>query len=202
MKKPAVFLIRISDNPISMWFAGRSYESWYNAGFTDIQIIEAITPETMHDCGIDIKFAPIKSFGKYQRPFSDTEKCIFYSHAKALKIIQRKTNPGIILEHDAELIEPLSDDVYKYDITSLGSIRHVNGKFGQTPALSYLITPKISKMLYKHLTTITCHGNVDAYINEFMVKYGTQLKHINHVNHMKDETIGNTIVHPIGHQKK
>ena len=195
MKKCAVFLIRISDNPISMWFAGRTYQSWTNAGY-EVQIIEAVTPETMHDCGIDIKFAPIKVMGRQKRPFSETEKAVFYSHAKVLKTIAKKTNPAIVLEHDAELIKPLPDDIYDMDITALGCTPKSNGHYSQTPALSYLIYPKMAQRLYNYLTTIDCKGNVDAYINQHMKDYGSNSKHVHHVRHLKDNEIGNTIDHP------
>lgn len=178
-----------------MWFAGRSYQSWVDAGY-DIQIVEAETPSTMNDCGIDINFSPIKVMGRQRRPFSETEKAVFYSHAKVLRIISRKSNPAIVLEHDAELIKPLPDDIYDMDITALGCTPKGNGRIAQTPALAYLIYPNIANRLYKFLTSIECKGNVDAYINDYMKEYGSNDKHIHHVRHMKDNEIGNTIDHP------
>jgi GR25 family glycosyltransferase involved in LPS biosynthesis len=195
MHKPAVFLIRISDNPISMWFAGRSYESWTKAGY-GVQIVEAVTPETMGDDGIKINIAPIKKMGRQRRPFSETEKAIFYSHAKVLSIIARKTSPAIVIEHDAELIKPLPDDLNDMGIASLGCINGPGNRVSQTPALAYYIKPNIAKKLLEHLTTISCEGNVDAYINDYMKHYGTNNKYISHVNHMMDSTLGTTIEHP------
>jgi len=208
MRKPVVFLIRISDNPVSMWFAGRSYESWTKAGY-GVQIVEAVTPATMGDDGIKINIAPIKKMGRQRRPFSETEKAIFYSHAKVLSIIARKTSPAIVIEHDAELIKPLpEEELNKLDIASLGGImgfpefagipnQPKSNSWRSTPALAYFIKPPTAKLLYNHLTTIKCEGNVDAYINDFMIKYGTNSKFNTHVNHMYDATVGNTIIHPI-----
>ena len=195
MRKCAVFLIRISDNPISMWFAGRTYQSWTNAGY-NVQIIEAETPTTMNNCGIDISFSPIKVMGRQRRPFSETEKAVFYSHAKVLRLISRKTNPAIVLEHDAELVKPLPDDIFDMDITALGCTPKGDGKISQAPALSYFIRPNMANSLFKFLTSIDCKGNVDAYINDYMKKYGSNNKHIHHVKHLKDDNIGNTIEHP------
>ena len=64
------------------------------------------------------------------------------------------------------------------------------------PLLAYYIKPNIAKKLLEHLTTISCEGNVDAYINDYMKHYGTNNKYISHVNHMMDSTLGTTIEHP------
>jgi hypothetical protein len=134
--------------------------------------------------------------GRQRRPFSETEKAVFYSHAKVLRLISRKTNPAIVLEHDAELVKPLPDDIFDMDITALGCTPKGDGKISQTPALSYFIRPNMANSLFKFLTSIDCKGNVDAYINDYMKKYGSNNKHIHHVKHLKDDNIGNTIEHP------
>lgn len=92
----------------------------------------------MGDDGIKINIAPIKKMGRQRRPFSETEKAIFYSHAKVLSIIARKTSPAIVIEHDAELVKPLPDDLNDMGIASLGCINGPGNRVSQTPALSIL----------------------------------------------------------------
>ena len=56
----------MTDNPISMWFAGNTYESWKSAGYM-VEIVEAVTPDTIKDFRWELIFEPIKKLGsQYQ----------------------------------------------------------------------------------------------------------------------------------------
>lgn len=190
MLKPSVFVIRISDNPVSMWFAGRTTYSWESAGY-QVQIVEAVTPETMDDQYDQLNFASTKVHGQNKRPFTETEKAVFYSHIKVLEIAARKQSPSIIVEHDGECIQPwLNPSIYDEEIVPLAN---------KMPAVGYFIRAKAAQELAKRLKITQLKGNLDFYIWEKMLEYNTSSEmnlYRNIVMHNLDPSIGNTIEHP------
>ena len=195
--KPAVHMLRIKESPISMWFAGQSYVSWKNLGY-EVNFIDAITPQTMDDYPNQLNFSDLKTSGKYQRPFSPTEKAVFYSHIKALNDARRKSSPSIIIEHDAELLCTLDPKILDCNIAALGHSLISERTKVTTPALAYYITPVIADLLYKYLLRTHIKSNLDAYVMNYMVKYNDDEKFNYHVLHLKDESLGTTIDHPKG----
>lgn len=191
-EKITVFLIRISDNPVSMWFAGRAAKSWENAGY-NIEIVEAVKPETMDDQDYQLNFADTKERGKTKRPYTETEKAVFYSHIKALEIASRKASPCIIIEHDAECIQPwLNPEIYDEEIVPLA----VNA---EPPTVAYFIKAKAAKELVEHFKSIKIVGNLDHYVYHKMLEYRKADEmglYRNIVMHNIDPSIGSTIEHP------
>ena len=145
-----------------------------------------------------LNFSEVKTSGKYQRPFSQTEKAVFYSHIVALNNARKKVSPSIIVEHDAQLLSSIDPKVLDYNIVALGhSLVSKNTKV-TTPALAYFITPHIADLLYKYLLRTNIKSNLDAYVMNYMMKYGEYEKFNHHVLHLKDVSLGTTIDHPKG----
>jgi len=190
MLKPSVLCIRITDNPVSMWFAGRTTHSWESAGY-NVEIIEAVTPKTMGSEYDQLNFAQTKIMGKTKRPFTETEKAVFYSHLKALEIASRKQSPCIIVEHDGECIQPwLNPSIYEEEIIPLSKTM---------PAVGYFVKAKPAKELVQQLKQIRLKGNLDYYIWEKMLEYRKSDEmsvYRNIVMHNLDVSVGNTIEHP------
>lgn len=189
-------MLRIKESPVSMWYAGQSYVSWKKLGY-EVNFIDAITPQTMDNYPNQLNFADLKTSGKYRRPFSPTEKAVFYSHVEALKVAGRKSSPSIIVEHDAELLCPIDPKVLDCNIAALGHSLISKRKI-TTPALAYYITPVIADLLYKYLLRTHIKSNLDAYVMNYMTKYNDDEKFNYHVLHLKDESLGTTIDHPKG----
>lgn len=190
MKKPNVFVIRISSDPVSMWFAGRTTMSWENAGYT-VNIIEAATPKNMYEEYSQLTFAPMKLMGKTKRPFTETEKAVFYSHLRVLEIASRKASPSIIVEHDGECQQPwLPPSLYDHKVMPLCA---------SWPAVGYYITASVARELCKTLYTTSLKGNLDYYVWKEMLSHNSKdemNRYSNIVMHRKDPSVGNTIEHP------
>ena len=173
MKKPQVFLIRIQDNPVSMWESGRSYQTWRSAGY-NVALFDAITPKTYLDSEIKLTF---KKHWR-GREFTETEKAVFYSHLSVLSLARRKSGPSIVIEHDAHLVKDLDlkkmekEDI---DVAALGMCVRGNNKY-QVPCLAYFINPALAGFFYDDMQMKDITKNIDGYFSEFIASYGKGLR--------------------------
>jgi len=189
-----IYLIRISDNPVSMWYAGMTKHSWNVVGY-DVNPVEAVTPKTM---GNDLSFG-LKTYGDGEiREFTSTEKAVFYSHYKIWQKVKEDRKPAIVLEHDALYVskDKINHCVKGYDSVMLSS---------HCPAASYFLYPKAAEDLCKTVEDDEIYKNVDFYITDRML-----LKFDNHsmknwplalaqfqiyVEPYEDKELGTTIEH-------
>jgi hypothetical protein len=174
--KPAVFMIRIKTNPVSMWEAGRTYECWTRAGF-DVTIIDACTPEDLKTSTNDsltyvdgypekLNF-DTKKTNKKNLPFTETEKAVFFSHFKALSIAKRKKSKSIIIEHDACLVsDNLPEKMLNENIVFLGHTKR-DEKILALPCLAYMIDAASAGYFMEDLSLRRITMNIDGYMHEF-----------------------------------
>lgn len=189
-----VYMLRMSHHPVSMWYAGRTYESWTKAGY-EVNIVEAVTPETMKE---ELKYVgfefDIKRGGQRQRPFTEAEKAVFYSHAKILRLAKANENPSIILEHDAVLRD---GPIENFDITNFDACPLCKTNL-YWPAVAYWIKKRTAKYLLEHMVSQVIDHNYDAYLWKIMhinKEKDDFNPFIHYVNHEKDPILGNTLDH-------
>ena len=98
-------MIAMTDHPISQMYVREVMPSWEDHGITPT-IHEATTPKDLayrNQLTFDIKRG-----GRKKRPFTSTEKSVWYSHFDLwCKCINE--GPLIIIEHDSKLMKPLPD---------------------------------------------------------------------------------------------
>lgn len=163
-------MIAISDNPVSMYYAGATTDSWVRHGF-EVQRWEAFTPKSLPFVK-DLAFG-IKKFGRGgPRDFTETEKAIWYSQYYLWKMVARKSNPAIIIEHDAYL--HTAPDIQNWgDYEFVGFCESWTGR-NITTAAAYWLTPNWAKKLLDGIEELFPKGkkrinmNVDAYIHTIM----------------------------------
>lgn len=101
MSEFETWMIRIKGNNISEGYANYCLPSWTNAGF-DVQLYDAVTPETIADQPDQIEFIPKGD----SRDNTDTEIACFYSQYNLWKRCYETGTPTLVLEHDALLFNP------------------------------------------------------------------------------------------------
>ena len=195
MKKPLpqVFMILMSQNPVSMYYRGRVEESWRQRGFT-LDFIEAVTPENMHkERRMNFR---MKESGRNVRAFTETEKCVWLSHRKAWKLASQKTGPIIIIEHDVELIKPIKSTVFSDTCKMMGlcHIKRSNGQMATTAGGAYYITKRVARQMYDRSGTMRIVTNSDAYIHEKIDEHGAEWN-VSYCQQILEPSIGTTIEH-------
>ena len=101
--KPEVWMIAITDNPVSIYFKNEVMPSW---GEYVVNHFEAKTPKNLSvDC--DFLNLTFKQKKDLIIEFSDTEKAVWYSHYFLWKHCWDTQTPIIIVEHDVKLLEDL-----------------------------------------------------------------------------------------------
>lgn len=188
-----IYMIRMSNNPVSMWYAGITWQTWNHVGY-EVDIVEAVTPETM---GNFLTF-DTKIIGEEVREFTETEKAIFYSHLKVWEKIKDNDKPSIVLEHDAFYVskDKLSGSMERYDLVLLGNC---------CPAASYYLNRDAAEDLYYSILENKIHKNVDFYITDRATMKFPKHSHTNwpvelghyhtYVEPKVDEEVGTTIQH-------
>lgn len=188
-----IYLTRIPDNPVSMYYAGITYCSWKVSGY-DISFIDAVTPETMHHQYFKLNQSKIKigNFGNADRPFSESELATQYTQVKMFDMIARSKKPAIVLEHDAVLVDDLPD-LSNYFITTIHAIG--------LPGVGYYITPRAAYRLKRYMmhSDTPLDKNWDTYLWMVMREYHSEeeiekTRFI--VDHYYDADLSNTMEHP------
>lgn len=188
-----IWMISISDNPVSQYWKSEVIDSWTSRGYA-VNHFEAITPKSVNQFDQELTFTSNQN----RRPFTDTEKAVFCSHyclwKKALE------NPLIVVEHDILL---------QCDLPSVFSNELVDGfattyvprlkEYRMLPAGAYYITPSGASELISAVTSKPITSNVDAYLYRLGLSinrkcpdtYGANLI----AEQMFDPLIGTTIQH-------
>lgn len=195
MKKPLpqVFMILMSQNPVSMYYRGRVEQSWLSNGF-NIEFIEAITPETM-DKERPMNFR-MKESGRAVRSFTETEKCVWLSHRKAWRLASQKTGPIIVIEHDVELLKPIKPTLFSDTCRMMGlcHVKRKNAQMVTTAGGAYYITKRVARQMYDRSGTMRIVANSDAYIHEKIDEHGGEWN-ISYCQQIVEPSVGTTIVH-------
>jgi len=197
-------MISLSNNTASVMYRELAQKTWTDHGYT-VKNLEGTVPADLPNLD-HIKFITKKYRSGKERPFTDTEKAVWYSHWFAWRKIVRDNQPAIILEHDSFLTRPLprlnEDRLLSYvkdenprRKKNLG--RNADPGFvdirGNTlylaPGSGYYLTPRTaSKMVQEaKLNDIDC--NSDGFIRYYIdwKEYGYKF------NFIEQRVIGNLV---------
>ena len=166
-----VWMIAISHSGISQLYVKECSPSWKNY---NLNFFEAITPRSLPSLN-ELSFFKKNISNK---PFTDTEKAVWYSHYLLWKKCWEEEKPLIIIEHDSILRKDIGEvgrskllsflkgrKFYKSDPVENGNIL--------SPGSGYVIFPDDIITLINHCKHISISGNVDGYIRSYIQKkYG------------------------------
>lgn len=174
-KLPAVGMIYIHENPISLKYSEVVRVSWQNAGFT-VNFHQGVTPETLDEQERKLNFGKKEGGRNKGKDFTETEKAVWYSHIMMWEIAARKENPLIIIEHDVLLLKGIEMSMLKsHPIIGLchcGLLsKHPQKGYRISAGGCYMLSNQIAKKMLDGLPkTITC--NSDGYIHNYITRYG------------------------------
>ena len=188
-----IWMISISDNPISRYWKSEVIDSWTGRGYI-VNHFEAITPKNIAAFDQELTFKN----NQKRRPFTDTEKAVFCSHYCLWK--RALEGPLIVVEHDI-LLQCDLPDVFSNELLDGFAITYVPHlkQYRMLPAGAYYITPLGARELIAAATSKPITSNVDAYLHRLGLSinrkhpdtYGTNLI----AEQMFDPSIGTTIQH-------
>jgi GR25 family glycosyltransferase involved in LPS biosynthesis len=141
--------------------------TWEEQGFV-VNLFDAITPDKIKNLDIQLTFDQkyLNRRNNNLKPFTETEKAIWYSHTLLWEKCIRTNKPFIILEEDCLLIESFFQ---KINVKALMCFCHMANKIMLTPAAGYIILPSVAEDLYRHaLKHPRITYNVDSYIKRCM----------------------------------
>jgi|TARA_B110000495_G_C23006809_1_gene594890 GR25 family glycosyltransferase involved in LPS biosynthesis len=151
-----VYMIAMSNHPISQMYVREFMGSWKDHGITP-KLHEATTPKDLVYRN-QLTFG-IKTKGREQRPFTSTEKSVWYSHFDLWCKCVREGSLTIV-EHDSKLMKPLPDmtkEGYKflsysseYNTMAVGS--------------GYYLTPAVAERLVANAVSREININSDGFI--------------------------------------
>ena len=152
-----VYMISMTDHPISQMYVREVMPSWKDHGITP-KIHEATTPKDLvyrNQLTFDIKRG-----GRDKRPFTSTEKSVWYSHFDLWCKCIREGSLTII-EHDSKLMKPLPDMSKEgYKFLSYSSDRSNNMAIGS----GYYLTPVVAERLVARAVCREIKFNSDGFI--------------------------------------
>lgn len=101
-------MIKISEHPVSEMYYKTVLDSWEKYNYK-IKTFDAVTPKDLYKKN-KLTFGLKKGFqGRSDRPFTLTEKAVWYSHFELwCKCVVNK-KPMLIIEHDSKLTKELPD---------------------------------------------------------------------------------------------
>lgn len=194
--KPEVFMICMTDNPISMYYRGRVEESWTRQGFK-INILEAVTPKTL-DSYVTLKWRYFDDIRKdysfvrgRPRNLTEGEKSIWHSHRKLWRYAAAN-QPIIVIEHDAYLVKELTIDE-NCDVMSIGHKR-IDGIKCSFPATAYYITPQGAQVFLNESQSLSEERGIGLAVDSFMISVmnnNSKMKY-DHVYVQQLEDLGST----------
>ena len=188
--KPEVWMIAITDNPVSIYFKSEVMPSW---GEYVVNHFEAKTPK---DLSVDCDFLNLtfKQRKNLMIEFSVTEKAVWYSHYFLWKHCWDTQTPIIIVEHDVKLLEDIEDEVFGYDMVCLCNDTRDNSD--HKPKLAggaYYIKPLAARKLMEVRHNKKIITNSDAWIHVVCDRFGKWYSH--KCQQFKNSEVGTTIVH-------
>lgn len=193
MKKPDVWMIAISGNPISMHYRNLVVDSWRQFGHT-VNHFEAVTPDDLKK--EQYQFLPItkKHSNRTNKSveFTETEIAVWYSHYHTWKLCFEIDEPIIVVEHDIQLLKEIDSEVYNYHVSCLAHVmrKHQMAKLGGG---AYYITPRGARALLRVRHDKAIIKNSDAWIHNRCDKMGKWFH--DHSIQIKDDDIGVTVFH-------
>ena len=175
--KPEVWMICMTDHPLSMYYRGRVEESWTSRGFK-INISEAVTPSTLnlYDNRLTFKLLDgIRSGYRYikrhPRNLTDGEKSIWFSHLNLWKYAAKREEPTIIIEHDAYLKKDIPDNFFKESIIVAMSHKEKTSNDCPTyPAAAYYITRSGAKELIRIAKQVSEQIGISSPVDSFLYR--------------------------------
>ena len=193
MKRPEVWMIAISGNPISMKYRRMVTKSWNRRGHI-VNHFEAVTPDDFAtDEYKNLKIAKkLSNRTRKNVEFTDTEIAVWYSHYGTWKLCAEINRPIIVVEHDIKLLKSIDPEVYKFDIACLAHVKR-NDKIVKLGGGSYFITPKGAHELLKIENEKAIVKNSDAWIHSRCDHIGKWFH--DHSIQIKDDRIGVTVTH-------
>lgn len=217
MPRPDVWMISISDNPVSQHYRDICKPSWEEQGFNVIDF-EAVTPETVEKENMnELEFWKLIRRDGSTREFTPTEKAIWWSHFVLWHKCLIRKKPIIVAEHDAMVVKDLPSVLYrpsKLKFAFLGTARGRNPerKFVIAPCTAYYLTPEMASELVKVRTkrwftrrndnpvAIGIYMNVDGYVYSEWVRIKNEGRmrvedYKQYTKQIVDDEIGTTIEH-------
>lgn len=151
-----IYQISVKGNPKAEYYSPKSVYSFKKFGYNNIQVIEAVTPDTYQD---RFRFSDRRIYGSGKsREWDHIEKVIWESHAKVWEMIDR---PSIVIEHDCILKNPLDGFIYNYPLFSFGA----TPDYRSLAACAYFIQPYMAKHMLEETIHSEIHMPVDGYIH-------------------------------------
>ena len=172
MKLPHVYQIWIPDNRSSEYYSAYTRNSWKQQGF-DLHLFEATTPEHLSDLS-DLTFNDLKLGGRIVRPFSETEKAVWYSHYRCWKLCVELDVGIIVCEHDVRPIMPLKN--IEWEQHGIIGLSHDHPTRKTLAGGAYYITPKIAQKMIDDIVEAVIAQNSDAYIHSRIARNGAFFK--------------------------
>ena len=161
-------MIHQSGHPISQMYVREVTPSWKDHGITP-KMHEATTPKDLVYRN-ELKF-DIKKFGRGRRPFTPTEKAVWYSHFDLWCKCVRE-GALTIVEHDSKLMKPLPDmskEGYKF----LSYSADYNDKM--SVGSGYYLTSPVAERLVAGAMSNKINKNSDGFIGT-LLNFAAQVK--------------------------
>lgn len=163
-----VYMISMSDNPISQYYANTCRKTWESFGY-HVNHFEAITPKTLDKCS-GLNFGLKRNV----KNFTLTEKSIWYSHYYLWKKCVDLDETIVVIEHDCYLYDrlPLEYNEVHFFTKSISKKIIRKGAFGRvSPAAGYILSTNFAKKLIESSTSKTLKYNVDGEIMDLSNKH-------------------------------
>lgn len=165
-KNIPIYIISISDDEQSQYLKNTYViPSFSKYGYTNFIDIEAITPSNISELDYlnDLNFSEKRIYSSGRtRDWKITEKCIWYSHLKTWKKIEKNGN-GIVVEHDCELVRDLDQFVFRKNVSSFAAASNHGHVM---PAVGYYLNQSIAKKMIRNLQTdYVIDAPVDGYLH-------------------------------------
>ena len=157
-------MIAMTDHPISQMYVREVLPSWKEHDITPT-MHEATTPKDL--AYRNQLIFDIKRGGRNKRPFTSTEKAVWYSHFDLwCKCVNE--GPLIIVEHDSKLMKPLPDMSKEgYKFLSYSSDRHNGIAIGS----GYYLTSPVAERLVANTVSKKIRLNSDGFIGNVLNYY-------------------------------
>lgn len=159
------YMIVIEGHPISEMYRRLVLPSWKNY---DVNFFNAVTPKDL-SYKTALTFAPLKVTLKNKRPFTDTEKAVWYSHYELWCKCARSRESMLILEHDSKLVKPLPDfSKLTSKFLSFVYDKETNTKEVLAPGSGYYLTPPSAALLVGYAASGPIFGNSDGHLGQYL----------------------------------
>lgn len=157
-------MIVLSDCPKSQYYSKICVERWEELGY-NISLFEGTTPDTLGD---ELEFLDAK--GTSGKPFTPTEKAIWYSHFRLWQTVQE---PTYIIEHDTYPFRKLpkfEEDFGLFSIFPRNNRAWLKMEEHVSPGSGYYISERFATLLTASALSSKVRENVDGHIHALIEK--------------------------------